>query len=231
VPRDLDDVNEVPSRDAVQKLGDLTIALVGRDPLERHTVPHGSIDQIERDLRLGPEDELLRYPYRLAACGIGKPTLRQVKVAVDQRMEVGGDVVEVHAHHAVVDLSRRAAILALDADRLLALLRNARLVDHADRVGAPVLVADGLPDPASHAHVVPDVLTQELLEIPRVDAGFERDRLDALSLQRPKLAAHIHSQVVARLLPTEEIVESRQELVELPPNLAKRRHVHVCPLS
>src|SRR5204863_612075 len=88
VSRDLDNVEESEGRDSLQEGGHLPVAFVRRDPLEGHPVAERALEQIERDLRLRPEDQILRDPDLVAASGILEPAFGDVEVTVDPRVEV-----------------------------------------------------------------------------------------------------------------------------------------------
>src|ERR1700740_1646033 len=79
---------------------------------------------LQRDLRLGPELDLLRDARLLPACAILRPRFRQIQ-PISHR-DTGGMVGDRqrYGHLAVGLLSELTAILVVNADRMLALLRK-----------------------------------------------------------------------------------------------------------
>ena len=84
------------------------------------------------DSKSGPRTIWLPTPAR-AVLG---PRARQIKPAVDQRLPKMARVGENNTDPAVLDTTRRPRILAGNADRMPALLHEARLIDHQHAVRA-----------------------------------------------------------------------------------------------
>src|SRR4051812_3902675 len=77
-------------------------------------------------LGLGGERYLFRNAGRLAPGEILGPLLRQVKLAVDQRMPFAAGISYEHANLAVLDAPGSAAVLACHAGRPLTLIKVGR---------------------------------------------------------------------------------------------------------
>jgi hypothetical protein len=89
----------------------------------------GLPELIERDLRLGLEDDALRHAGLLAARRIGGPVLRQIEPIGDRQAgRVVGDR-QGHGDLAVVLLAQLARVLAGHPDRVPTLLGKAGVVD------------------------------------------------------------------------------------------------------
>ena len=99
----------------------------------------------------------------------------QEKVAVGQRREVAGDIAEVDEDHAVVLLSRGAAMLAFDADGLVAFFRVGGFVDDDDGVFVAVVASDNLAFFSRDLILVPVVFSEEILQGAGRYVGVEGD--------------------------------------------------------
>jgi hypothetical protein len=69
-----------------------------------------------------------------ATLGIDSPLFGKIQITIQQRRTLVAGVAEKHANLAVLDAPRRAGVLALDPDRMLALLQKARLIGNQHRI-------------------------------------------------------------------------------------------------
>src|SRR5262249_15219164 len=74
----------------------------------------GTAQHVERELRLGLEDDLVRDPGFRAPCVVVGPRLRQVELEIDREMRLWRGEREADANLAVGDLAGSAGVLALD---------------------------------------------------------------------------------------------------------------------
>ena len=103
------------------------VAFVEGQPRKANAVAQGPTHLAQGDLPLGPIDHLVGNPGLTAAAPVRVPgRLRQIQLAVQQRVEVRRGVTEMHADDAVLYLAHGPAMLPLDARRLPALLHEAR---------------------------------------------------------------------------------------------------------
>ena len=88
-----------------------------------------SANHFQRELGLGPKLDMLRDPCLSPPPGVLGPALRQVELKVDGQVSCLCRQRQAHADLAVGGLARRSRVLALDADRMLSLLDEPRVVD------------------------------------------------------------------------------------------------------
>jgi hypothetical protein len=105
------------------------VAGIGQHDTFWHAVIYGSPDLVECDLRLGRERDLLRHAGLLAPRPIIRPRLGEIEPQRDRQARMIRCNRERHGDLAVVLLAKLAAILSCHADRVLALLRDAGVVD------------------------------------------------------------------------------------------------------
>ena len=89
----------------------------------------GGTDLIERDLGLGLKADLLRHPAFLRRVSVPGPALRQIQPIGHRQAGIGVGQRQRHRDLAVVLLAQLAAVLPRHADRMPALLGEARVVD------------------------------------------------------------------------------------------------------
>ena len=132
---DADDVGQAHLRQSGAEGRIDAVAGVGQHHAARHAGGQRRLDLVKRDLRLGAEDDILRDACFGPPVRIVCPALRQIEPVGDgqARMVIGHR--QAHRDLAVVLLAELAAILAGHADRMLALLGKAGVVDDpgADR--------------------------------------------------------------------------------------------------
>ncbi len=121
---------------AIDELWNRRIFFVAGDPSKADSIGNALIDLIGRDLPFGAKQGVFGNMGPLASIGVISPTLRKIDIRSDTgakgilRVIVG--VNQMLAHHAIVDLSRLATPLSLDARRFVALLNVTRTVNHTD---------------------------------------------------------------------------------------------------
>jgi len=91
------------------------VNLVGGHILELHAVAYGTAKKIQGNHRLGPELHGIGDSCLAAPVLVGQPRLRQIQIAVDERLEIVRHITQVHADDAVIGLAGGAAILPLHA--------------------------------------------------------------------------------------------------------------------
>lgn len=129
---------------------DLPVGLVRGDPGERHLRGQRTLEHGHREPRLGGELHLVRHTGGAAAVPVDGPGLRQVELAVDQRVPASTGVDQEHPDPAVLHPPRGPGVLPLHPGRAGALLQEPGVVE--DQHTGPV--AELLDDVA--AHVVAD---------------------------------------------------------------------------
>src|SRR6516164_5758184 len=103
------------------------------------------VEHLQRQLVPRAEADRSRHAGLLATTFPLSPLLGQVQADIDQGVLAAGDVAEVDADLAVVDLAQPAAPLPLYAHRFAAFLGEGRRVKNEYRVGlAPFRLADEL---------------------------------------------------------------------------------------
>ena len=115
----------------------LTIDRVGGHPAPWDPQPPGMVEHRPRQLWLGLEDHLLGHRRFGSTRRITRPALGQIQTPIQEGVPLRPNIGQEHPNLAVLGLARRARVLALDPDRLGALLQEARLVQHEDAVGVP----------------------------------------------------------------------------------------------
>ena len=174
-------------------------------------------------LRLGLKCDVVGNARLGAARGIVGPALGQIQLEVD------GDVLlrrrdrQADADLAVRDLAGRAGVLALHADRVLALLEKAGVVDdpgprHGRAAHRFERVARG---GQPHRVVVPRRVGDELLQalmrcihVRDARARARRDRLHALALASADQPERVAREVGASLRRPEDLAEVIQVVVQ-----------------
>src|SRR5579859_939061 len=209
----------------VAKIRAIPVCAVGQENATRDSVAYGALDHLERELDLGLERDLVGDSRLGAANGVVGPHLGQVE------LEVHGDLLgarrdrQAHADLAVGDLAGRAGVLALNADRVRALLEKPRVVDDPRGHWLSLLhrldgVACGL---QPHGSVVPMAARQEvqqllvdIVSLLRRATSAGRDRLGALALAVAEHPERVHGERLAlapilqvRADPSEELLEPR----------------------
>src|SRR5674476_1384566 len=95
------------------------------------------------------------------------PFLRKIQRAVDERMTVARNVGREDADLAVRDLACGTSVLPRHSARRLALLENAGLVDHEDRIVIRQMLDDIIADDIAQSIGIPITATQDRLLPPR----------------------------------------------------------------
>src|SRR5580658_2917175 len=209
-----EDLHGVPEVDGVSERS------IGEHDLARDLIFNGADDEIDRQVGLRLEHKVLRHPRLLSTSLVFGPRLGHVEREVDRHVLVPRRDREAHAGLTVSDLAERAAVLALHADRVLALLREAGVVHDPGRHGllplkCPDDVASSLPP---HALVVPRALAQKV-EQPRLHSLARRriarrtssDRLDALSLAVTEDPVGVHGERLPLRSPTKMLADRVRE--------------------
>src|SRR5271166_3639155 len=158
------DVSQIQSRNLRTQPAVVAIPSVQQHHAARQTDFAGPAQLIERDLRLGLEDDLLRYSRFVPTLIIRRPVLRQIQpIRHRQAGIVIGDR-QRYRYLAVVLLAELATILARNADRVPTLLGKARVVDDP-RLDRPVpfhLRQHQRADLCQYLLVRPTALTDEM---------------------------------------------------------------------
>lgn len=100
------------------------VALVERQPVERHPVAVQPDQLVQRDPPLRPLAHVGRDARGLAPFAVLVPRLGQVQVAVQQRLDAAPGDADVDGDDAVIDLADAAEVLALHAGRLVPFFRQ-----------------------------------------------------------------------------------------------------------
>ncbi len=161
----------------------------------------GGTELVECDLRLGLEDDIVRHARLGAPVRVISPLMRQIQAIGDRQAGVIVGSRQAHRDLAIVLLAELPAILPRHADRVLALLRDAGVVDdqRPDRA-APL---DDGQDTGAHRREAPLIgpfgLRHEVMQrlmrrlhAPRLHA--RRHRLDALAIARQQQSRAIRSE-------------------------------------
>ena len=162
----------------------------------------------------------------LAAVAIIGPAFRQEQFAVQEAMEVARRVIQMHGHHAIVDLARGPAPLTLHPRGLVALLGMPRLVNDADGTSMSVPLSNPLLKCLPHPNLVPGVQGQEVLQVPRAPAGSVGYRFHALSVQVGQLARDVRPQVPGWLASAKTVIKSVQVCFQQRPQSLNLLGVH-----
>ena len=213
---DADDVGQAHLRQSGAEGGIDAVAGIGQHHAPRHAGGQRRLDLVKRDLRLGAEDDILRDARFGASVGIVGPALRQIEPVGDRQARMVIRHRQAHRDLAVVLLAELAAILPCHADRMLALLGKAGVVDDpgADR-SLPLERRQHLaPHHRQHRRVRPIRLRHEVMQrlMRRLHAtgrNPRRHRLDALALARQQQPRAIGLQ---RRLPVSVAERRRQGL-------------------
>ncbi len=84
---------------------------------------------------LGTKRCFLRLSRGAATPAIGDPFFGKVRLAINQRRTLVARIAEKHANLDILDTACRTRVLALDPNRMLALLQKARLDCNPHRIG------------------------------------------------------------------------------------------------
>src|SRR3954447_3108446 len=103
---------------------------VAQHPCAGYAGLNRSRNHRDADLRFGGERHVFGNACRFATLHILDPVLRQIKTAVYKRMSLWARVAKENADLAVLDPAGRAAVLARDPNRVIALLEEAGFVEN-----------------------------------------------------------------------------------------------------
>jgi|GEM_PF-3955778 len=210
-----------------QKRPFAAVAFIERQPGEMQAVGERPLILLQRDLPFGPIDDLVGNPRRLTTRAVVVPCfLGQIQFAVDEAIELGRRIAQMHADHAVLDLAHRAAVLALDAGGHLAFLDETGLIDNADALAVGVPAGDMLLEPVPDRRLIPAVQAQELLQIARRHAERIGHGLDALTRQIAQLPLDVQVEITSAADPAEVGIELFEETRQFRLELHNRTGVH-----
>src|ERR1700728_236624 len=190
------------------------VAFIERQPIESQPGAERPVIQSQSDLPFGPMSHGVGNASLTATLTIRGPTFRQEQFAIDQAMEVFLGEDQMDRDQAIFDFAQPTAPLFLYARSLQAFFGIAGFVEDADAVGAGMLSGDELLYAITHFVVVPNELTQELLECAWSHARVDGDRLDALLGQIGELPADVDRQVFACVAASEGLGGMVQEIVQ-----------------
>jgi DNA-binding transcriptional ArsR family regulator len=111
---------------------------------------------------------------RGTALWLGRPVLRQIKLAVDEGAALVRDISRKHADLTFGDLSRRSGVLPSNPTRALALLEKAGLVDDEHRIRRSKRLDCVLAHQVAQGVCVPMAAAEHrlLAPRPRIPRGF-----------------------------------------------------------
>jgi site-specific DNA recombinase len=159
---DLHDVGQLALLQAQPELAHLPVGGVGQEH-RWGKVPGGQlVQQLQRQLPLGPVPLAVGHVGLAAPLGIVVPGLRQKQLPVQRAGGLIGHRMDGHADLAVGDLAQRPAVLRRDPHRVAAELREGGVIDHPGIGGQGGGRALG--EPAAHGGRVPGGLVDELLQ-------------------------------------------------------------------
>lgn len=107
------------------KFAGITVSRIGKDDFSGNFASSCALDHFQSQLDLGLERGSFRDASHLATLGIVDPALRQVQLEIEREMLGTGCDRQADCDLTIGDLARRTRVLALDADRLFALLEKA----------------------------------------------------------------------------------------------------------
>ena len=155
-----------------------------------------------------------------------RPTFGQVQLVAQQAVKLVYRIAQVHRHHAVVRLASGTTPLALDAGRLVPLLRTGGLVDQADGPWTGAVARHQPLQGVDELLLVPGQRIEKLLQGPRRNVGGQGDRLDTLAVQVRQLPLDEGLQVSARLTAGKTIAKLLEVFPQLGLQLTNLRGVH-----
>ena len=126
---DADDIGQAQRGEPAAEGGVVAVAGIGQHHALRHAVGDRLADLLERDLRLGLEGDVLGHAGLPAPRLVIGPGLGQIEPIGDRQAGVLVRHRQRHRDLAVVLLAELAAVLPRHADRMLALLGDAGVVD------------------------------------------------------------------------------------------------------
>ncbi len=124
-----------------------------------------------------------------------RPLLRHVQLRVHERAAARRRIRQKHSDLAIINLSESAAPLTRDADRVLALLWEARPIENENGVRVAQFLPDVTPHLLPKKVVLPTALPNEPLQATPRYIMRGSDRLDRLPLEPAHEALEIHLQV------------------------------------
>src|SRR5689334_16870535 len=126
---DADGIGKTDFGYAVAELGVVAVSRVGQCDFGVDPGGNGRTQLVKSDLRLGLEDDIVGY----ASCGtsgrIINPLMRQIEAISDRQAGVIARRGEAHRDLTIVLLTELPTVLPRHADRVLALFRDAGVVD------------------------------------------------------------------------------------------------------
>ena len=162
-------------------------------------------DEIARHLDLGGEADRFGHIGRRPALLVIRPAFRKVEPPVDQRLSEPARIGEKHPDLRVLNPAGRSRILPRRANRMLALLHKARLVDHQN----PVRVAK------RRKRIIAHPIAKRL----RRPLASPKQRLHAIGPLEPRRLGHQPAGLA--LNPGKQPVDEQSRR---PPQLHPRKH-------
>ena len=214
-------VHEEGFAEVIERIGQpavVAVDFIAADPLVARTARPRRLHQHQGQLRLGPVDALEDGHFHpLAARLIRRPFRGQKEPEIDQCCAVATSQAGEDADLAVLQLAQPPTILALHADRGVALFHKTRLIQIERRVAMAaqqrIRLARHLRD---QRPVVPRRIADELLH-PLVVARRHilADAPDVFAPRHPEQPAQIMPRVRARIIAVDE---------EVPPETVAKLH-------
>jgi hypothetical protein len=188
-----------------------------------------TIDLLARDPPFRPMLGRLRHAGGGQPLVVGAPALREEQAQADTDRHLGPRQSERDQRLAVRPLAELAAVLALDPDRVLALLDQSGVVDHQHRVRPADQPVGGLHQLVLPRGRCPGRGRDEGMELLRVTRRHpRRHRLDALAFAGPDQALEVERRPAPLGLAAQALQERLQPAFQLllPMICPRARH---CP--
>ena len=232
---DRDRIVEVELAAALTELGRIAVALVGEHGPAWQVGLDRASQHRERELRFGLEDDVVGDTSLGTARRVVGPAGGQIQLEVDRDVILRRRDREADADLAVGDLAGRACVLPLHADRVLALLEEAGVVDdprprdRCARHRRERVARRRQPDRVVVPRRVCDEMQEALMRGVHVrDAGARagHDRLHALAITVADQPHRVAREVLAPLRRAEHLADAVEEPVESLLRRAVDRDVH-----
>src|SRR3954469_25160458 len=162
--------------------------------------------------------------------GVLGPLLRQVKLAIDQRMPFAAGISQEHANLAVLDAPGSAAVLACHPGRLGAFLQKAGLVDDQHRFPIGQALDHVGATRVTRGRLVPLHMREQPLRAPRPGVAEMLGQLPAvLAFDRTQQALKIEPGLPTRLGPYEQLAQAGVQRTQLRAPIKNTPYPHSKP--
>ena len=178
--------------------------------------PHAThlIDHIRAELPFRFENDFFRNARFFTTLTVLRPAFRQIQAPAEYRAALFSNMVQADRNLAIPHLAERSRILSFHSHRVLALLGEARIVDHPNRVRLQFR-RHALTQTFPQRHPLPRALSNELLKSLYVSLVRAIGKwLDGLAFPIQQKSTNVNRTPVPSFAPAHGLQQILQELFQ-----------------